>query len=218
MQAISRDARFWNRSAQKYARSPIKDQAGYERTILHTTRLLRRSDVVVELGCGTGTTALRLAPDVGSIVGTDISMDMIEIARGKAAAQGCANAEFRVLSAEEPPVGEGSADAVLAFNLLHLIYDRATAYRQVLSLLKPGGLFISKTPCLEEMSALLRVAVPAMQLAGMAPSVSFFSGADLESEIEAAGFAIIERARHGSGSKDPRLFLVARKPWAAGAR
>ena len=34
----------------------------------------------------------------------------------------------------------------------------------------------------------------------------------LEREIEAAGFAIEERDRHGSGRSDPRAFLVARMP------
>ena len=58
----------------------------------------------------------------------------------------------------------------------------------------------------------VRVAIPAMQLVGKAPSyVAFFSAAALESEIARAGFSIIERARHGSGRKDPRIFLVARK-------
>ena len=40
--------------------------------------------------------------------------------------------------------------------------------------------------------------------------VAFFSAEDLEAGIAAAGFTIIERARHGSKSKDPRIFLVAR--------
>jgi hypothetical protein len=37
---------------------------------------------------------------------------------------------------------------------------------------------------------------------------------DLEAEITEAGFAVIERDRHGSGRKDPRIFLVARKSGA----
>jgi hypothetical protein len=78
-------------------------------------------------------------------------------------------------------------------------------------MLKPGGLFVSKTPCLSDANPLLRAVVPAMQLVGAAPHVAFFSAAALESEIAAAGFEIIERAFHGSGKKDARPFLVARK-------
>ena len=78
--------------------------------------------------------------------------------------------------------------------------------------LKPGGLLISKTPCLAEMNALIRFAVPVMRAIGKAPYVSFFSAAQLEAEIARMGFSIIERARHGSGRRDPRIFIVARKP------
>jgi len=34
----------------------------------------------------------------------------------------------------------------------------------------------------------------------------------LQQEIASMGFAIIERARHGSGRRDARVFIVARKP------
>ena len=35
--------------------------------------------------------------------------------------------------------------------------------------LKPGGLFISKTTCLAEMTSLIRLAVPVMRVIGKAP-------------------------------------------------
>jgi hypothetical protein len=41
--------------------------------------------------------------------------------------------------------------------------------------------------------------------------VSFLSAEDLEREISAAGFEIVERARHASRGKDARPFVVARK-------
>ena len=69
---------------------------------------------------------------------------------------------------------------------------------------------MSKTPCLAEMNPLIRLAVPVMQFVGK-PYVAIFSATALEREIEAAGFAIIERARHGSGRKDARIFIAARK-------
>ena len=206
------DARFWNRIARKYAAEPITDTTGYERTLGRTRDLLRSSDVVIELGCGTGTTALKLAPCVSRIVATDVSSEMIAIGREKAAVQACHNAEFVVAAAGRAPGADGSFDAVLAFNLLHLVADRLSMLREVHRLLKPGGLFISKTPCLSEMNPLIRLAVPVMRLIGKAPFVAFFSAAELESEIARAGFTVIERARHGSERKDARIFIVARKP------
>jgi len=77
--------------------------------------------------------------------------------------------------------------------------------------LKPEGVFISKTPCLKEMNPFVRIAVRMMQLFGKAPYVSFLDANELEREITAAGFEIIERARHASRGRDVRPFLVARK-------
>jgi ubiquinone/menaquinone biosynthesis C-methylase UbiE len=210
--ATTADKRFWDRAARKYAADPIKDMAGYERTLERTGQLLRRSDTVLEIGCGTGTTALRLAPSVARLVATDLSSEMIAIAREKAAAEACGNAEFSIATAERSPGLDGSVDAVLAFNVLHLIADRAAALADIGRLLKPRGLLISKTPCLSEMNPLIRLAVPVARLLGKAPTVSFFTASALEAEIADAGFEIVEKGRHGSGRKDPRIFIVARKP------
>lgn len=207
---IDGNVRFWDRIARKYAVDKIKDSAGYERTLNRTRHFLRSGDTVLELGCGTGTTALALAPHVSRIVATDASSEMIAIAREKAAAQNCSNADFAIATPDSLSWPEGSFDAVLAFNLLHLLPARASAVARVHRLLKPGGLFITKTPCLTEMNLFIRLAVPLMQIVGKAPHVGFFFAGELESEIEASGFTIVERARHGSGRNDPRIFVVAR--------
>lgn len=205
------DARFWDRMARKYAAHKIADAEGYERTVERARHYLKGDEKAFEFGCGTGTTALKLAPSVGHITATDISGEMIAIAREKVRAEGCANATFEVARPEAAPWPDGIFDVAFAFNVLHLVTDRAAVLASVHRLLRPGGLFISKTPCLKEMNRLIRVAVPLMQLIGKAPHVAFFSGEELEREIAAAGFEIVERARHGSRGKDVRPFIVARK-------
>ena len=51
-----------------------------------------------------------------------------------------------------------------------------------------------------------------MQLVGKAPNVvTSLSAAELEREIAAVGFEIVELARHASRGKDARPFVVARK-------
>mgnify|MGYP003338171582 CR=1 FL=1 len=128
----------------------------------------------------------------------------------KAAAQGCANAEFVVGSAHHARWPERAFDAVLAFNLLHLLTERPALFAKSTGLLKPGGLFITKAPCLAEMSGLIRLAVPVLRVIGKAPNVEFFTAAELLNEIEAAGFTVVEQARHGSQRKDARIFIVAK--------
>jgi ubiquinone/menaquinone biosynthesis C-methylase UbiE len=211
MLRTANDAHFWNGVARKYATDTIKDMAGYERTVERTRHFLNSTDRVLEIGCGTGTTALQLAASVAQIDASDVSSEMIAIAREKAIAQACQNAAFSVASAARGSDCEGTYDAVLAFNLLHLIADRPATLASIHRLLKPGALFISKTPCLAEMNPLIRVAVPVMRFIGKAPFVSFFSATEFEAEIAGAGFTIVARERHGSGRKDARIFIVARK-------
>lgn len=208
---IANDARFWDRIARKYAGHPIADVAGYERTLGRTRHYLKGDEIAFEFGCGTGTTALKLAPSVGRIVATDISSEMIAIAREKAEAEGRLNAVFEVATPDAAPWPDETFDVAFGFNTLHLVGAREAVLRGVHRLLKPGGLFISKTPCLREMNPFVRVAVPVMQVFGKAPYVAFFSAEYLEREIATAGFDVIERARHASRGKDARPFLVAQK-------
>lgn len=210
MVSTANDPRFWDRIARKYAADPIADMAGYEKTLERTRSYLGSGDTVLEFGCGTGSTALRLAPHVGQMIASDISGEMIAIAREKAEAQGCSNVTFSAAPLIDGTVAEASLDAVLAYSVLHLVADRRALLARVRGMLKPGGLFISKTPCLSEMNPLIRIALPLMQLIRKAPYVEFFSGEDLEADMIASGFSIVEKGRHATKGKDIRLFLVAR--------
>lgn len=205
------DARFWDRAARKYAAGPVADMAGYERTLERTRAYLDGSETVFEFGCGTGTTARRLAPFVARIVATDISGSMIAIARERAAEGNHANAVFEIGTPDAAPWPDASFDVALGFNVLHLVAAREAALGGVHRLLKPGGLFISKTPCLKEMNLAVRLAVPVMQFLGKAPYVASFSAAELERAIVTAGFEIVERGQHASRGRDARPFFVARR-------
>ena len=83
---------FWDKIAPKYAKKPVADPAAYEAKLDRVRALLRAEDRVLEIGCGTGSTALTLAPNVAEITATDISGGMIAIAEDKHAAAGVENA------------------------------------------------------------------------------------------------------------------------------
>ncbi|MDP3079039.1 bifunctional 2-polyprenyl-6-hydroxyphenol methylase/3-demethylubiquinol 3-O-methyltransferase UbiG [Bradyrhizobium sp.] len=206
------DARFWDRTSRKYAKARIADQAGYQRTLDRTRALLRPDDRVLELGCGTGTTALRLAGDVQSYCATDISAEMIAIAEKKCLASPAPLPVFRTATAEALTSENGQFDAVLAFNYLHLVRDLPDTLRRIHALLAAEGLFISKTPCLGDMNPLIRlVLLPAMRAIGMAPYVSVFRASELSHLISAAGFDISATENHATKGNNTRPYIVARK-------
>jgi SAM-dependent methyltransferase len=211
--AAARKARFWDRIALKYAADPIADLAGYEFTLRQVEDLLTADQDVLEIGCGTGTTALRLAPFTRRLLATDVSARMIAIAREKLAAQSVPQLSFAVADAEAPVARPGEFDAVLAFNLLHLVTDLDRTLQLAVQALRPGGLLISKTACLTELNPLIRyLAVPVMQAVGKAPHVLCFDADTLQAAIARQGMDIVSVERHGTRGKDFRVFIVARKP------
>jgi ubiquinone/menaquinone biosynthesis C-methylase UbiE len=210
--STANDARFWDRISRKYARDAIADQGGYERTLDRTRALLKPDDQVLELGCGTGTTALRLAGDVRSYLATDLSAGMIEIAREKQSVNAVPNLDFQIATAEASILEAGRFNAVLGFNYLHMVRDVPGTLRRIHTLLAPGGLFISKTPCLGDMNPLLSlVLLPAMRAIGKAPYVSVFRQAELCRLVSSAGFDLIATENHASRGNDRRPCIVARK-------
>jgi ubiquinone/menaquinone biosynthesis C-methylase UbiE len=211
--SINPDARLWDRMARRYARSKVGDMAGYERTLQRTGELLTEDDDVIELGCGTGTTALHLAPATGSYLATDLSSEMIAIANEKLAADPRPNLRFQVATAESVEPSDGGFDAVLGFNYLHLVEDVDRTLKSIHGLLRPDGLFISKTPSLLAMNRLIRLVIPLMQLVRFAPSnIRYFDDENLLAAMRRAGFEIEVVERHGSDlKKDYRQFIVARR-------
>ncbi len=205
--------RFWDRIAPKYAADSIADLAGYETTLRRVQGLLSPSQYVLEIGCGTGSTALRMAPFTRSLLATDVSPAMIAIAHQRLAAQPTPHLRFEVADADAMAFGQGAYDAVLAFNVLHLVSDLDAALALLAQALRPGGLLISKTPCLAEMNPLVpHVAVPLMRAIGMAPPVLCFSEQRLQSAMVQQGLQMVCAERHGTRGKDIRAFVVARKP------
>ena len=202
-------AHFWDKIAPGYAKKPVKDQASYETTLERTRARLSSNDAVLEIGCGTGTTALKLADACGYILATDISPQMIRIAEEKAREAQIANVDFLAATVEDTRLDGRSFDAVLAFNLLHLVENLDETLTRVASLVEPGGLLISKTVCLEGQGWYFKPMIWIMQTFGKAPYVSFLTIEELERAIEATGFEILETGDYPA--KPPSRFIVARK-------
>lgn len=197
MAASSKDAAFWSKISRKYAADPIRNMDGYLQTLDRTKSYLKPEDHVLEIGCGTGSTALLLAPHVAHITGTDLAPGMIEIATEKRAKEGLKNVTFKVAETLDHNPQDGPYDAILAHNLLHLLHDLDQSLQRIAALTKTGGVFISKTVCAPEAGgikyALIRaLAIPLMQRIGKAPYVNFISVPDLERRIERTGFEICE--------------------------
>jgi ubiquinone/menaquinone biosynthesis C-methylase UbiE len=200
---------FWDRIAPKYARKPVDDPDAYEQKLALAASLLRSGDRVLEIGCGTGTTALRLAPVVTHYTATDGSRRMIGIAEDKLGPEAPANVAFRHADAADRIAG-APFDAIFAFSLLHLVEDVPTVLAAVHAQLKPGGLFLSKTVCTKAAAWPIRALIPTLTALRIAPRVTPLSEAELVRHVRDAGFTVERRMHLGKKRLSP--ILVARKP------
>lgn len=200
-------ARFWDKIAAKYARQPIADEESYQAKLAMTRKHLRPGMDLLEIGCGTGSTAILHAPHVRSIRAIDVSPAMIAIARGKAAEAGVENIAFEQGADGTLDAADASCDIVLALSLLHLVADWEGLIARAHRWLRPGGLFVTSTSCMSDMLPAMKYVLPLLRLFGKAPRIEFFGLADLKQAHRDAGFEIVEEFTPG---KRKASFLIAR--------
>jgi len=202
-------ARFWDRIAPKYAKQPVRDPAAYGAKLARLRSLVQPDDRVLEVGCGTGSTALSLAPYVAEVTATDVSSGMIAIAEDKRQNALIPNIHFVTMDAATE-LTSAPYDVTMAFSLLHLVDDLPCTLQSLYKQTRPGGLFISKTVCLAEANWAVRLFVRALTRTGWAPRVTVLSGAQVRGAIANAGFQVLEVQHFGANTLNP--FIVARRP------
>ena len=211
---MNRAADFWNRFAERYAARPIRDVDAYEAMLAETASWLRADDRVLEIGCGTGGTAIRLAAGVSCYVATDFSKAMIRIAEAKAKPSAL---RFLLAEAADLPRG-GPFDAICAFNVLHLVEDLPGLLRRLRGGLAPGGRLICKTWCFGDLPLRFRLLFRVLRLARLFPPAHFMTREALEQAIGEAGFAIIATRSFGSRAENPWIVAQATDEPSAGAK
>lgn len=200
--------RFWDRHAAGYARRAVPDEAVYQRKLAITRHHLTPDSRVLEVGCGTGSTAIAHAPYASEIVATDISARMLDIAHAKADKANARNVEFRQVAVEQLDEAPESFDVIMAHSLLHLLADKDTALRMFRHFLKPGGVLVSSTMCLGDRHGWFRFVGPVGKALGIFPLVRVFTADELRASVRAAGFEI----EHDWQPKPKSaVFLIGRK-------
>ncbi|MFL0809281.1 MAG: class I SAM-dependent methyltransferase [Agarilytica sp.] len=201
--------KFWNKIANKYANLAISDEAAYKKKLDITQSYFSNNMEILELGCGTGSTAIAHAPHVKHITAVDISENMLAIAKQKATKNNIDNISFKYSAIEQLESKPQAYDVVLALSLLHLLEDKDTAIKKIFAMLKPGGLFISSTTCLGDNMKYIGLIAPVGRLFGFMPLIKIFTVSELIEAITASGFKIETQWQPG---KNKAAFIVARKP------
>jgi ubiquinone/menaquinone biosynthesis C-methylase UbiE len=150
-----------------------------------------------------------IAPVVAQVTATDLSVEMIRIAKARSGEFTAEKLDF--LQAEASQEIDGAPfDAVCAFSLLHLVDDIPEVLEAVFRQVKPGGCFMSKTVCLKDAPRWMQLMVRLLMAARIAPRVINISRAELTGHLTNAGYEIEQTKHFGKTRTSP--FIVALRP------
>ena len=203
--------KFWDFLAKNYDVGEGDPSKRKDLMIIH--KYLQPEDTVLEFACGTGTLAIHIAGWVKEMHAIDVSGEMIARAERKAAEHMINNIQFAHTTIYEARYPNESFDVMMAFNILHLLKDAQEAVQRIIQLLKPGGYFISSTPCLGEKKSFVNHLLSPLFIVpsriGVIPYINLFKTKELEDLLAHENFQVVETKKFINGLTD--YLIVARK-------
>ena len=103
---------------------------------------LNAGETVVDFGSGGGIDcflAARAVGPEGSVIGVDMTPDMVSLARENALKLGVSNVEFHLSEMESTPIEAESVDVIISNCVINLSPDKDAVFREAFRILKPGG-------------------------------------------------------------------------------
>lgn len=197
--------KFWERVAKLYAPF-MKSSDGLYEDISQRIRLYLKEDMgVLELACGSGQLSFRLAKRVKLWEATDFSPKMIAEAGKRPHSS---RLHFSVQDAASLPYADGTFDAIVIANALHIMPEPEKAMAEIRRVLKSDGLLFAPTFIHGE-GARFRLRIRIMGLIGFKTYHKWNAG-EFVRFIEKHGFSVKEQAVIG-GSLTPLCCLIAEK-------
>ncbi len=188
---MNKSEKFWDILSKNYDKSDTTNEVLELESIEYIKKYLNTSDIVLDFGCATGTIASSIADQVKEMHGIDISPKMIQIAQERAIERKIENIYFSQSTIFDNKYQRDSFNMVLAFSILHLLTDTEKIMQRINELLKPGGIFVSLTPCLGE-KTFLRALLLLVHKIGILPHIRCFKIYELEKSIVNGNFQIVE--------------------------
>jgi arsenite methyltransferase len=174
---------------------------------------LHAGETVLDLGSGAGADVLisarRVGP-TGSVIGLDMTDEMLDLARRNAADAGLENVEFVKGYIEDMPLPDASVDVVISNCVINLSADKRRVLREAARVLRPGGRFaVSDVIADEDMDAATRADM--QQWTGCIAGA--LTRAEFERALADAGLVDVEiRETHRVHDSAGSAIVRARKP------
>ncbi|HTQ54433.1 MAG TPA: class I SAM-dependent methyltransferase [Bryobacteraceae bacterium] len=137
---------------------------------------LKPTDVVADIGAGTGYFARRFAHHAAKVYAVDIDAKLLAVARQQAPA----NLETVLAAPDDPHLPDHSVDLIFFCDVLHHIEKRPAYYAKLAKVLKPGGRIVVVDFYKKELPV------------GPPPAMKIAEG-DMVAELRTAGFELTKR-------------------------
>ena len=156
----------WNLVADGYADTTMIVFEQYADAAIAASNL-KPGATVLDVACGPGTLALRLAHHAAQVHGIDFSASMLAVFRNKIEQVGHRNIALHCGDAQTLPYAVGTFDA--AFSLFGLMFfpDRKKGFAEIYRTLKPGGSIavtswapVDQSPAMQMMFGAVRAIKP----------------------------------------------------------
>jgi SAM-dependent methyltransferase len=133
---------YWAANADRFDRSIAGHHTGFM-----AAAAVQAGEIVVDVGCGAGQTTIQAAisADGAPALGVDLSHELLDVARRRAADAGVATASFVRTDAQVHDFDAGAADLVLGRTAAMFFGDQAAAFSNLRRALKRGGRMVLLT-------------------------------------------------------------------------
>lgn len=153
---------------------------------------LQVGETVIDLGSGAGFDsflAAKAVGDTGSVIGVDMTPDMISKARSNTEQSTFKNVEFRLGEIEHLPIADNSIDVILSNCVINLSPEKQQVFNDAFRVLKSGGrLAISDVVATTELPSAMQQDMEL--LSGCMSGAALID--DLENMLHQAGFIDIQ--------------------------
>lgn len=179
---------YWNRHAKSYDRSMALLGRPLPRMLELVAAAIRGRARVLEVAAGTGLVTPVLAREAREVIATDYASKMVDELEARVEAAGVTNVRCEQADLYSLRFEQGSFDAVVAANMLHLVPDLAGALASLKRVLRSGGRLVVPTFCHDE-TAVSWLVSRALALTGF-PGHRRFTVRSLVESLKQAGVAI----------------------------
>ncbi len=171
---------FWSTFARFYDVAEALNGKVYREMVSVTLRLVPHGAAVLDCAAGTGELSLAAARKAKSVVCTDYSEEMLNVARKKAKKRGFVNIEFERANIFRLDYADETFDIVIAGNVLHLLNDPEKAVRELCRVTKCGGKILLPTFMTKHKAAISETLLKVYGKLGFSPNTEYSPGEYVE--------------------------------------